>query len=759
MPPRATSVRSLGLFGATGVGVGAIVGGGILALAGVGFSSAGPGAIVAFLLNGAIAMFTALSFAEMSAAFPESGGTYTFAKKVLNVRLAFGVGWVVWFASLVAAVLYALGFASFALLSLQELWARFVGHVPAWLNSRIAGTVLAVASTAYLTFYLMRTSGGGGQWINVTKSVVFVVVIGGGLWAVARSPSTELSARLLPFFPFGLSGLFQAMGFTFIALQGFDLIAAVAGEVKDPARNIPRAMIGSLAVALAIYIPLLFVVAGAGVGPGERIVDLAKEQPEGVVAFAARRFLGDFGYWLVIAAGLLSMWSALQANLFAASRVGFAMGRDRTLGPTMGHSDPKTGIPSYSVGVTGAIVVAILVFVPDVATAGAASSLIFLVTFALAHYINILMHQRLEPSSLPFVVRGFPFVPIAGGMACMGLAFFQGVSVPVAGVVTVMWLTAGVGLFTLRFAGRAETFDATAEGADPALTKYRGRNPLVLLPVSDTENAASLVAVANALCPPGFGRVLLLCSLEPPAEWKPKHLPESLLYMSQVLREAVNESFAGGLAPEAMMTVAENRWREVGRVARLHRCESLLLGFSKIGQLAAQPGFNELVTNATADVVLMRIPRGFQFHDTRRVLVPLGGRGMHSALRGRLLGALRRQVPLDVTYLCLVKPEADRARRTQAETVVHISAEDEMGGEATTLVEQSGDPVSEIARRSHDYDLLILGLQQSQDRRRAIGDFTLGIADSTDCALIVIGHKRDEPAFKLPNLFALARND
>ena len=74
----------------------------------------GPSAIIAFALNGMIALLTALSFAEMSAAFPESGGTYTFAKKILSVRIAFAVGWVVWFASLGAAVLYALGFGAFA---------------------------------------------------------------------------------------------------------------------------------------------------------------------------------------------------------------------------------------------------------------------------------------------------------------------------------------------------------------------------------------------------------------------------------------------------------------------------------------------------------------------------------------------------------------------------------------------------------------------------------------------------------------------
>ena len=85
------------MLAATGVGVGAIVGGGILALSGVAFATTGPAAVVAFGLNGVIALLTALSFAEMASKFPESGGTYAFSRKVLSVEAAFAVGWVVWF--------------------------------------------------------------------------------------------------------------------------------------------------------------------------------------------------------------------------------------------------------------------------------------------------------------------------------------------------------------------------------------------------------------------------------------------------------------------------------------------------------------------------------------------------------------------------------------------------------------------------------------------------------------------------------------
>jgi len=132
----------LGLLGATSIGVGAIVGGGILALAGTAFATTGPGAWLAFLLNGGIAVITAMSFAELSTAFPQSGGAYLFAKRVLSVGAAFSVGWVVWLASIVAAALYAIGFATFLL----NGCATAFPEAPAWLAGPTTTTCLAIIS-------------------------------------------------------------------------------------------------------------------------------------------------------------------------------------------------------------------------------------------------------------------------------------------------------------------------------------------------------------------------------------------------------------------------------------------------------------------------------------------------------------------------------------------------------------------------------------------------------------------------------------
>lgn len=730
-------VRGMSLAGAVSVGVGAIVGGGILALSGVAFAVAGPSALVAFALNGVIAMLTAISFAEMSAAFPQSGGAYVFAKKVLSVQAAFAVGWVVWFASIVASVLYALGFASFAVLTVQTLW---VG-APDWIAGRWPGTALALLAAGYYTFSLLRTSG-GGSWINAGKIIVFSLLILGGVWALAARPEIDLGARLTPFFAEGWSGLLQAMGYTFIALQGFDLIAAVAGEVRDAPRTVPRAMIYSLIIALVIYLPLLFIVATVGIPDGDSVTTLAQSQPEAVVAIAARNYLGQFGYWLVIIAGLLSMLSALQANLFAASRVAQSMAADRTMPERLATVSERSGAPTWAILVTAAVVVVILLIVPDVAAAGAAASLIFLITFALAHGTNILMRrrQRARGGSVP----GLPAVPIIGAAACLFLAIFQGVAVPAAGAITAVWLTGGGLLYLFLFARRARVFDASAEAEDPQLAQLRGRNPLVLVPIANPANAAAMVGIANAMAPPTFGRVLLLSVVRPPTDWQSGIVPPQLTVAQSVLQEALTASFAAGLSPEALATVASGQWQEIARVARTHRCESLLLGLTNLAEGASTANLEEIMSDVDSDVVVLRAPKGWSLERVQRILVPVGGQHHHNELRARLLTSLCRVPGRHFTYLRLVPTTAEGATERMHRQLRRV-VEDELPAWVAKVAETEVLPVDNMAdalvAQAAAADLVILGLRKEGRHGRLLGDLSLRIAQETDTALLLINQR------------------
>ncbi len=731
----------MGLFGAVSVGVGAIVGGGILALAGVAFATTGPSAIVAFGLNGVIAVLTALSFAEMSAAFPQSGGTYTFAKKVLSVQAAFTVGWVVWFASIVAAVLYALGFAAFAVTIIGQVWQADFGEVPDWLASPWMLTALAIGATLLYTLNLTRQSSSGGQWVNVGKVAVFGVLIAGGLWVLVGQPDEAVNNKLTPFFPGGIGGLIQAMGYTFIALQGFDLIAAVAGEVRDPGRVIPRAMLISLGIALIIYLPLLFIIATVGMQPGQNILTESARQPATIIAVAAQNYLGRFGYWLVMVAAILSMLSALQANLFAASRVALAMARDRTLPRHMGQINPVSGTPIPAILATTLIIVAILLVIPDVAAAGAASSLIFLITFALAHGISILARRRGGERPGVFQVPWFPAVPLTGALACLGLAIFQGVIVPMAGIIAGVWLTIGGGLYLIFFARRAQVVDASAEALDPQLLKLRGRRPLVLAPIANPANAESMVFVADALAPPDIGRVMLLSVVQAPKQPTPTTaVPEQLVDTQAVLRQSLLAAFSVGLFPEALTTVARHPWQEISRVARLHACESLLLGLSDFTEDKTAAELEQLMNDVQSDVVVLRPPQsGWRISEANRILVPVGGHGGHDSLRARLLSSLWRASEREITFMQIVPASTSAQALKRIHQELLLFAQEEVPGTPNIeIILQSGPVAEEVAGLAQNYDLVVLGLPRLSHRRRVFGDVTLAIARDTACALIMI---------------------
>jgi APA family basic amino acid/polyamine antiporter len=731
----------VGFWGATGIGVGAIVGGGILALAGVAYSATGPGAVLAFGINGIIALMTALSFAELATRFPQSGGPYTFAKKVYSVEAAFLLGWIVWFASLVAAALYAIGFGEFFILILLETAQMRGGTLAAALQGQTATNSLALLALVGYTILLVRRTGGGAQWATIGKTVVFLVLIAAGIFALTKRPDGTVAMQMRPLLPHGLPGLFQAMGFTFIALQGFGVIGAIAGEVRNPRRTIPRAMFASLGIALLIYLPLLILIPVVGIEPGTRIEDVSQAAPESVVATAARGFMGPTGTWLVLVAGVLAMLSALHANLLAASQVALAMGRDRTLPALLGTTHERRGTPVQAVIISSAIVLLLVLAIPDVAVAGAAASLIFLIVFTLVHVMAWLSRRRSSSGKEFFQTPFYPVIPILGSVFCVALTLFQGRAVPIAGQLTIVWIGIGGILYLVLFASRARIRDAAMEAVDPEIAQLRGKSPLVLVPVSNPANAACMVEVGSALAPPRVGRVLLLSVVTPPVDWDRKQAPPQLINAQNLMREVLDISFQAGLRPDALTTLAEDPWTAIERVARRHRCESLLLGFSQLDEQVVSQQLEGMLGRVPSDIAVLRSPPGWRFSSVRRVLVPIGGRSGHEQLRSRLVGSLLRSGVRDITFLRILPHNVpERVRDTAVDDVRHFF-EGEMEADCRILVLRDDDVAGTVAREAESCDLLILGLQRHGRNRKVFGSVTLEIARQTSCAILMISSR------------------
>jgi hypothetical protein len=510
----------------------------------------------------------------------------------------------------------------------------------------------------------------------------------------------------------------------------------------------------SLGLALIIYLPLLFVIMTVGRDPGTSIADMASRSPETFMADAVENFMGRTGYWLVVVAAILSTLSALSANLLAASRVAHSMARDRTLPAFMSELSEKRGTPAIAVYSSALALCAILLMVPNVAAAGAAASLIFLLSFALVHVTSFLARRRGGGSTDGFRAPFFPLAQVVGGGACAALAVFQAMAVPSAGQITLLWLCLGVLLYYALFAARARAVDAYSEAADPGLSQLRGRNPLVLVPIAHPGHAPAMARLAAALAPPKFGRVLLLSVLRR-ADTEEAARGTKPLELGDAIRSALAASFTVGQEPETLITVADQPWSEIARVAKLHKCESVLVGLSRIEDLVGSEGPGEtalerLLNDLEQDVAIMRAPDGFHPRDAEEILVPVGGKGGHDILRARMLGSLCRTAKRRVVFFRVLPANTTEAERIARLRELQRFAEEETPPTiATAEILLSDDVIDTVAERASRTDLLVLGLQNFRGRR-LLGKVAIQIASRTDVPTIMLSHEDASWTEQLP---------
>jgi APA family basic amino acid/polyamine antiporter len=361
-----TFARNLGLFDASMIGIGAMIGAGIFVLTGIAAGEAGPAALLAFALNGLVTLLTALSYAELASAYPKSGGGYAYIAKAFPGPVGFASGWMLWFCYIVACALYALGFGSY----FWEFMQRYFSPL-ADLVFSLAGhnaPVLMITALVSIIFILVNmrgtaVTGNVENIITMAKIIILGIFIAYGLKRIFQIPG-EAAASFTPFPPTGAGGVVIAMGLTFIAFEGYDLIATVAEEIKAPEKTIPRATLISLSVTVFIYLMILLVSIGAIQPESGKSWQFLGQYQETAIARAAHSFMPAFGVVLIIFGGLLSTISALNATILASSRVAFSMSRDKMLPVSLSTIHTRRRTPHIAIAVTGAIVIVMALLFP-----------------------------------------------------------------------------------------------------------------------------------------------------------------------------------------------------------------------------------------------------------------------------------------------------------------------------------------------------------------------------------------------------------
>ncbi len=453
--------RSLGLLEATMIGVGAMIGAGIFGLTGIAAGKAGPmGLLLAFFLNGIVTSLTGLTYAELGAAIPEAGGGYLWVRMGLTRFWGFFSGWISWFSHSVACSLYAVLFATF-FVELMEIAGVHVSWEPAFLGLSpgdwlIKGLViLVVAIFAFINFRGASETGLVGNIVTFTKVAVLLIIAGFGLKAMLNAPGLA-AANFRPPLPFGWAGVFAAMGLTFVAFEGYEIIAQTGEELHNPERNLPRAIFLSIAIVVAIYLLVAFVAVGV---PVQDILGMKPWQylgqygERGMVRIA--EFIMPYGRVLMLIGGLASTTSALNATVYSSSRVSFAMGRGRDLPLFFGQVHPRTKTPHWAI-LFSALLIAIMGVALPVADVGSGASLTFLMLFLLTNITLIRLRKTHPDMPRPFRVPWVPYLPALAVAIQIFLAGHLFEVSPLAWYATILWIVLGVLLYKTYLQGLRE---------------------------------------------------------------------------------------------------------------------------------------------------------------------------------------------------------------------------------------------------------------------------------------------------------------
>jgi APA family basic amino acid/polyamine antiporter len=429
------------------VGIAAMIGGSIFVLTGSAIGLAGSAVIIAFVINATITLFTAMAYAELGSAMPEAGGGYLWVREGLPRPNAFISGWMAWFAHIVAGSLYAVSFASFLNGLLMQL--NLFNDVGSEGTLLILGIipfdkVIAVASIAaftYVNFKGTSETGKTGDIVTVIQLGLIFALIGAGLWTMHTNPGWKINFS--DFMPMGIAGIVAAMGLTFIAFEGYEVIVQTGEEVKNPKRNIPRAIFISLSAVVVLYCLIAFVSIGAifpeGGVPSWKFIG---EQGELGISAAAELII-PYGAFIVLGGGMISTLAALNATTFSSARVAFAMGRHYNLPHKFSAIHPRNKTPHIAILLSG-LIMAVMASGLPLDQIAIAAGVIFLLLFTQVNLaaINI---RRIYGDKLDYGFKTpfFPVIPIIGIFLKIGLAIYLLVTEPLSWVITIVWVAIG----------------------------------------------------------------------------------------------------------------------------------------------------------------------------------------------------------------------------------------------------------------------------------------------------------------------------
>lgn len=412
-------------------GIGVIIGAGIFTLTGRAAKAyAGPGIALSFVFAAICCALAALCYAEFSSTVPVSGSAYTFSYFSLGEIFAWIIGWDLLLELMLGASVVSQGWSTYAKLFLDEIGLGWPDSIGPDANVNVLAMLLVIVLTVLATVGIKESLRVNLALVAVKLFVVLFVIIA-GLFYIK-------SSNLTPFIPpsipaaddhasittpliqwifgapstFGVMGLVSGASLVFFAFIGFDVVATTAEEAKNPQRDLPRGILGSLAICTVLYVLVCIVITGM-----VKYTDISGE----AALAEAFRSVGRPGFATLISAGAVAgLTTVVLTLMIGAARVVFAMSRDHLVPATLGKTHPKFGTP-YRLTIGIGVVVAIVAGVTPIGKLEEMVNIGTLAAFTLVSIAVPLLRRSRPDIERSFKVPGNPVVPIIAALICIYL--------------------------------------------------------------------------------------------------------------------------------------------------------------------------------------------------------------------------------------------------------------------------------------------------------------------------------------------------
>ena len=403
--------QTLGAFDLVLLGVGAIVGTGIFILPGtVAATNSGPAIIISFIIAAIVCAMAGLCYSEFSSSIPVTGSAYTYGYIVFGELIAWLVGWALLLEYGLAAASVATGWSSYLSAFLEGFNITIPKAISGPFNPA-EGTYVNIPAIAIVLAIALLLTRGIQESAKLNKIMVFIKVgvillfIGVGIFYVEP-------ANWQPFMPFGINGVMSGAAIVFFAYLGFDAVSAAAEEVKNPQRNLPIGIIGSLLICTLLYITVSLVLTG--------MVSYTRLNVSDPVSFAMQLVQLDWVAGVISLGAVVGMVTVILVMLYGGTRLLYAFGRDGLLPQSMSELNKKYNTPVKNTW-TFAVLVAICAGFVPLSKLAELVSMGTLIAFTIVSIGVIYLRKNKSIPAGGFKVPFFPVLPICSFVLCLFL--------------------------------------------------------------------------------------------------------------------------------------------------------------------------------------------------------------------------------------------------------------------------------------------------------------------------------------------------